>query len=130
MPCPLLFPTAHFQVLEITYSNGSRKILYSKDLASGAIIENIVNRAKFLAVKDLIEKGKKGISIDHIFTAMTLEFEENEDLPSNSNPAEWYRIIGKGGERVIRIRSLRGDNKTEMTRRTKTQKKIDVETLK
>lgn len=122
--------TPENELLEITYSNGSRKILYSKDLASGAIIENIVNRAKFLAVKDLIEKGKKGISIDHIFTAMTLEFEENEDLPSNSNPAEWYRIIGKGGERVIRIRSLRGDNKTEMTRRTKTQKKIDVETLK
>jgi len=122
--------TPENELLEITYSNGSRKILYSKDLASGAIIENIVNRAKFLAVKDLIEKDKKGISIDHIFTAMKLEFEENEDLPSNSNPAEWYRIIGKGGERVIRIRSLRGDNKTEMKRRKKPQKKINVDTLK
>jgi proteasome-associated ATPase len=122
--------TPENELLEITYSNGSRKILYSKDLASGAIIENIVNRAKFLAVKGLIEKGKKGISIDHIFTAMKLEFEENEDLPSNSNPAEWYRIIGKGGERAVRIRSLRDDNKKEMTRRKKPQKKIDVDTLR
>jgi proteasome-associated ATPase len=117
------------ELLEITYSDGNRKILYSKDLASGAIIENIVNRAKFLAVKDLIEKGKKGINIDHILTAMKLEFKENEDLPSSSNPAEWYRIIGKGGERVVRIRSLRGKHKAEMARRKKPRKTVQIDTL-
>ena len=116
--------------MEITYSNGSKKILYSKDLASGAIIENIVNRAKFLAVKDLIEKNQKGISIDHIFTAMKLEFEENEDLPSNSNPAEWFKIIGSGSERVIRIRSLRDEYKANMAKRKKERKTVKVDTLK
>ena len=114
------------ELMEITYSDGSKKILYLKDLASGAIVENIVNRAKFLAVKDLIEKGKKGISIDHIFTAMQTEFKENEDLPSNSNPAEWYRIIGKGGERVIRIRSLQGSGKAEAERRKKPRETVKV----
>lgn len=94
------------ELIEITFADGSRKTLYTKDLCSGAIIENIVNRAKYLAVKDLIGKGHKGISRDHIITALRTEFEENEELPSNSNPTEWYRIIGKGGERVIRIRSL------------------------
>ena len=118
------------ELLEITYSNGSKKILYSKDLASGAIIENIVNRAKFLAVKDLIEKNQKGISIDHIFTAMKLEFEENEDLPSNSNPAEWFKIIGSGSERVIRIRSLRDEYKANMAKRKKERKTVKVDTLK
>ena len=118
------------ELLEITYSNGSKKILYSKDLASGAIIENIINRAKFLAVKDLIEKSQKGISIDHIFTAMKLEFEENEDLPSNSNPAEWFKIIGSGSERVIRIRSLRDEYKAEMARKKKQRKTVNVDTLK
>jgi proteasome-associated ATPase len=118
------------ELLEITYADGSRKILYSKDLSSGAIIENIVNRAKFLAVKDLIEKGKKGIGIDHILTAMKLEFKENEDLPSNSNPAEWYRIIGKGGERVVRIRSLGSVHQEEKQRRKKTRKTVDVDALK
>jgi proteasome-associated ATPase len=117
-------------LMEITYSDGNRKILYSKDLASGAIIENIVNRAKFLAVKDLIEKGNKGISIDHIYTAMKMEFMENKDLPSNSNPAEWYRIIGKGGERVVRIRSLRGEHEAEMTRRKKPRQTVEVDNLK
>lgn len=94
------------ELIEITFADGSRKTLYTKDLCSGAIIENVVNRAKYLAVKELIGKGRRGISLDHIITALRAEFEENEELPSNSNPAEWYRIIGKEGERVIRIRSL------------------------
>jgi proteasome-associated ATPase len=94
------------ELLEITFADGNRRILYTKDLCSGAIIENIVNRAKYLAVKTLISDGCKGIRLDHLMQALRTEFEENEELPSNSNPAEWYRIIGKGGERVIRIRSL------------------------
>lgn len=95
---------ARNQLLEVTFADGSRKLLYYKDLCSGAIIENIVNRAKFMAVKELIRGGRKGIRMDHLIQAIHDEFKENEDLPSSSNPAEWYRIIGKGGERVIRIR--------------------------
>ncbi|MCF8126915.1 MAG: proteasome ATPase [Deltaproteobacteria bacterium] len=114
------------EFLEITYADGTRKILYLKDLASGAIIENIVNRAKFLAVKSLIESGRKGISIDHISQALRAEFKENEDLPSNTNPAEWHRIIGKGGERVVRIRSLQGDNAVETERKKKPRHTVKV----
>jgi proteasome-associated ATPase len=102
----LYSPKSENELVEITFADGSRKILYTNDLCSGAIIENIVNRAKYLAVKDLIDKGRKGITLDHILQALHAEYQENEDLPSNANPAEWYRIIGKGGERVIRIRSL------------------------
>ncbi len=94
------------ELIEITFADGVRKSLYAKDLCSGAIIENIVNRGKYSAVKDLIGKGNKGIGLEHLLQALREEFEENEDLPSNSNASEWYRIIGKGGERVIRIRSL------------------------
>ncbi|MGC8492065.1 MAG: proteasome ATPase [Syntrophobacteraceae bacterium] len=96
------------ELLEITYADGARKILYMKDFASGAIIENIVRRAKFFAVKALVERGEPGISLEHLLTGLRREFRENEDLPSNTNPAEWYRIIGRGGERVVRIRSLLG----------------------
>jgi proteasome-associated ATPase len=99
--------TPENELFEITFADGNHKTLYCKDLCSGAIIANIVNRAKFLAVKDLVENGRKGITDEHISRALRAEFEENEDLPSNSNPAEWYRIIGKSGERVIRMRSLR-----------------------
>jgi proteasome-associated ATPase len=94
-------------------------------MSSGAIIENIVNRAKYLAVKDLIGKKPKGISLDHIIRALRTEFEENEELPSNSNPAEWYRIIGKGGERVIRIRSL-VEQREERRRARKKQQTVEV----
>jgi proteasome-associated ATPase len=94
------------ELFEITYANGSQKILYLQDFSSGAIIANIVSRAKFAAVKDLIETGEKGIRLEHLLEAMRTEYRENEDLPSSSNPAEWFRIIGKGGERVIRVRSL------------------------
>jgi proteasome-associated ATPase len=110
------------ELLEITFADGNRKILYTKDLCSGAIIENIVNRAKYLAVKELIGTGLKGISIDHLIRALRAEFEENEELPSNSNPAEWYRIIGKGGERVIRIRSL----VEQRAQRKKNQKSVET----
>jgi len=116
---------AENELLEITFADGNRKILYTKDLCSGAIIENIVNRAKYLAVKELIGKGQRGISLDHIIKALRTEFEENEELPSNSNPAEWYRIIGKGGERVIRIRSMR-EQRAERKRSLKKQETIDV----
>jgi proteasome-associated ATPase len=101
------------ELLEIFYADGSKKILYMKDFSSGAIIENIVSRAKFEAVKALIDKGKRGITYEFLVNSLKEEYKENEDLPSNTNPAEWYRIIGKGGERVIRIRSLLGDEKKE-----------------
>jgi len=101
--------------IEITYADGRRKRLYLSDLASGAIIANIVNRAKFAAVKARIQDGRKGIDMDDIFMAQRTEFEENEELPSNTNPAEWYRIIGKGGERVVRIRTLQGETKDSVS---------------
>lgn len=96
------------ELIEVTYADGSNKILYMKDFSSGAIIENVVRRAKFLAVKALVDKGEGGISLQHLLAAIRQEYGENEDLPNNTNPAEWYRIIGKGGERVVRIRTLMG----------------------
>lgn len=119
-------PKPENEFLEITYADGNRKILYLKDFASGAIIENIVNRAKLSAVKDLIEKGKKGISVEHLLDAVRQEYKENEDLPSNTNPAEWYRIIGKGGERVIRMRSLLGRALAEAERKKMPKETVEV----
>lgn len=94
------------ELFEITFADGSQRILYRRDFSSGAIIANIVNRAKFAAVKDLIATGRKGIGLGHLLAAMQAEFQENEDLPGSTNPAEWARLIGQRGERVIRVRSL------------------------
>ena len=114
------------EFLEITYADGTRTVLYLKDFASGAIIEQIVSRAKLMAVKDLIKKGEKGIKLDHLLRALREEYEENEELPSNTNPSEWYRIIGKGGERVIRIRSLFRKDQERMCSEKKAEEVVEL----
>jgi proteasome-associated ATPase len=92
--------------LEVTYANGDKEVLYFKDFNSGAMIENIVARAKKMAIKDFLESGHKGIRITHLLTACVDEFKENEDLPNTTNPDDWARISGKKGERIVYIRTL------------------------
>mgnify|MGYP003289167718 CR=1 FL=1 len=92
--------------LEVTYANGDKEILYFKDFNSGAMIENIVNRAKKVAIKRFLQTGRKGIVAADLFTAVTDEFKENEDLPNTTNPDDWARISGKKGERIVYIRTL------------------------
>lgn len=92
--------------LEVTYANGDKEVLYFKDFNSGAMIENIVARAKKMAVKDLIESGVRGLRMQHLLSACLDEFKENEDLPNTTNPDDWARISGKKGERIVYIRTL------------------------
>jgi proteasome-associated ATPase len=92
--------------LEVTYANGDKEILYFKDFNSGAMIENIVRRAKKVAIKRFLETSNKGIRADDLFTAVTDEFKENEDLPNTTNPDDWARISGKKGERIVYVRTL------------------------
>ncbi|MEI8080759.1 MAG: proteasome ATPase, partial [Actinomycetes bacterium] len=92
--------------LEVTYADGDKEILYFKDFNSGAMIENIVARAKKSAIKDFLETGQKGIRVSHLLAACVDEFQENEDLPNTTNPDDWARISGKKGERIIFIRTL------------------------
>ncbi|KNX37070.1 ATPase AAA [Luteipulveratus halotolerans] len=92
--------------LEVTYAGGDKEILYFKDFNSGAMIQNIVDRAKKMAIKDQITTGSKGIRIDHLLRSCVDEFKENEDLPNTTNPDDWARISGKKGERIVYIRTL------------------------
>jgi proteasome-associated ATPase len=92
--------------LEVTYANGDKEVLYFKDFNSGAMIENIVARAKKMAIKEFLETGQKGIRVAHLLLACVDEFSENEDLPNTTNPDDWARISGKKGERIVYIRTL------------------------
>ncbi len=92
--------------LEVTYQNGDKEILFYKDFASGAMIENIVRRAKKLAIKRVIAGGAKGVSTADLLAAITQEYKEHEDLPNTTNPDDWARISGKKGERIVFIRTL------------------------
>ncbi|WP_018156121.1 proteasome ATPase [Demetria terragena] len=92
--------------LEVTYAGGDKEILYFKDFNSGAMIENIVGRAKKMAIKDQITTGVKGLRVEHLLRSCVDEFKENEDLPNTTNPDDWARISGKKGERIVYIRTL------------------------
>ena len=98
--------TEENRFLEVTYANGDKEVLYFKDFNSGAMIENIVARAKKMAIKDFLETGQKGLRLSHLSTACIDEFKENEDLPNTTNPDDWARISGKKGERIVYIRTL------------------------
>lgn len=95
--------------LEVTYANGDKEILYFKDFNSGAMIENVVARAKKLAIKRYLDEGQKGIKAEDLSLAIRDEFKENEDLPNTTNPDDWARISGKKGERIVYVRTLIGD---------------------
>jgi proteasome-associated ATPase len=103
--------------LEVTYANGDKETLYFKDFNSGAMIENIVDRAKKMAIKDFLDHGQKGLRVQHLLAACVDEFKENEDLPNTTNPDDWARISGKKGERIVFIRTLvQGKQGTEAGR--------------
>jgi proteasome-associated ATPase len=98
--------TEENRFLEVTYANGDKEVLYFKDFNSGAMIQNIVDRAKKMAIKDFLDHDQKGLRISHLLQACVDEFKENEDLPNTTNPDDWARISGKKGERIVFIRTL------------------------
>jgi proteasome-associated ATPase len=98
--------TEENRFLEVTYANGDKETLYFKDFNSGAMIQNIVDRAKKMAIKDLLTSGQRGLRMHHLQAACVDEFRENEDLPNTTNPDDWARISGKKGERIVYIRTL------------------------
>ena len=94
------------QFLEVTYSNGDKEVMYFRDFASGAMIENVVRRAKKLAIKREISGGARGIVTSDLLASVRQEFKEHEDLPNTTNPDDWARISGKKGERIVFVRTL------------------------
>ena len=109
--------------IEVTYNRGERETLYFKDFASGAMIENIVDRAKKMAIKRLIDsEGKeKGITFDDLDMAIQEEYKENEDLPNTTNPDDWAKISGRKGDRIVNIKALTHEQEP---------KRRDVKTVK
>ncbi len=92
--------------LEVTYANGDKEVLYFRDFNSGAMIQNIVDRAKKAAIKSVLDTRQHGLRVQHLLDAIVDEFAENEDLPNTTNPDDWARISGKKGERIVYIRTL------------------------
>ncbi|HEY8201322.1 MAG TPA: proteasome ATPase [Actinomycetota bacterium] len=102
--------------LEVTYANGDKEVLYFKDFSSGAMIENIVRRAKKIAIKRFIATQEQGIRTEDLIKSIHQEYRENEDLPNTTNPDDWAKISGKKGERIVYVRTLVGESKLAETR--------------
>ena len=100
------------QFLEVTYQNGDKEIMYFKDFASGAMIENVVRRAKKLAIKRLLAGGSPGIHLNDLLDSVHQEYREHEDLPNTTNPDDWAKISGKKGERIVFVRTLLSDEES------------------
>ena len=94
------------QFLEVTYQNGDKEVMYFKDFSSGAMIENIVRRAKKLAIKRELGGGPRGIRVQDLLDSIHREYKEHEDLPNTTNPDDWAKISGKKGERIVYVRTL------------------------
>jgi len=106
--------------LEVTYERGGTETLYFRDFASGAMIENIVSRAKESALKRFINDGEKGITYADFSDAIREEYKENEDLPNTANPDDWVKIYGKRGEKILNVRPLMRDDEKRETKTTRT----------
>jgi proteasome-associated ATPase len=101
--------------LEVTYQNGDKEILYFKDFSSGAMIENIVRRAKKEAIKRFLGEGTRGVRSEDLIVSVSQEFKEHEDLPNTTNPDDWAKISGKKGERIVYVRTLVGNGSADKT---------------
>ncbi|GBE21954.1 proteasome-associated ATPase [bacterium BMS3Bbin01] len=100
--------------LEVTYANGDRELLYFKDFSSGAMIQNIVSRAKKEAIKREIAGGPRGLRTTDLLSAIASEFAEHEGLPNTTNPDDWAKVSGRKGERIVYVRTLmRGEDKSK-----------------
>lgn len=102
--------------LEVTYASGDKEVLYFKDFSSGAMIENIVRRAKKIAIKRLIDQNVRGLRLADLIDSIHQEYRENEDLPNTTNPDDWAKISGKKGERIVYVRTLVGESKAAESR--------------
>lgn len=111
--------------LEVTYANGDKEVLYFKDFNSGAMIQNIVDRAKKYAIKSVLETGAPGLRVQHLLDSIVDEFAENEDLPNTTNPDDWARISGKKGERIVYIRTLVTGKNASASRAIDTESNTD-----
>ncbi len=101
-------PTDENRFIEVTYARGERETLFFKDFVSGAMIENIVSRAKKSAIKRFISSDgtDKGMCLEDLKAAIREEYHENEDLPNTTNPDDWAKISGRKGEKIVNIRAL------------------------
>ena len=105
---------AHFakvprnEFLEIVYRSGKKERLYRGDLASGAIIAAVVERAKGLAIRRAIHtKEDTKITRQDLLAALESEYAENDVFPPSDISEEWLKLTDLDPENVVRLSPVR-----------------------
>lgn len=70
--------------ISVDLENGVSRWLFRGDFLSGAVIRNIVDQAKKLAIKSYLSTGAEGISTEHLLEAVRAEFEDQVEVPQAS----------------------------------------------
>lgn len=98
------------EFMEVGYLDGRTEMLHLRDFVSGAMLANVVDRAKKFAIKSLLASGERGMTTEHLLQAITAEITENQDLPSTADPDQWIRASGRKGDRVASLRVVWKDH--------------------
>ncbi|WP_369699564.1 proteasome ATPase [Nesterenkonia sp. Act20] len=102
-----LFPQTQQARLRLIHADGTSTPFQAADFMSGAVLSNIVDRAKKAAIKDFLGSGtdpaQKGLTLDHLFDAAEEELRDQEDLVNTSDPQAWSRVVGASSSPVVRI---------------------------
>lgn len=96
------------QFLEVVYRSGKRDVLHRGDLASGAIIASVVERAKSLAIKRAITSGEETqLTREDLINALNLEYAENDLFPATDITEDWLKLTDFDPENVIKLGPVR-----------------------
>lgn len=98
--------TDETKFLEVALRSGRTESLHFGDLTSGALIDNIVQRAKEAAIKRAIADGdveKAGVSEEDLLEAVRSEYRENEVFPPTDSVEDWLKLLDYDPENVVRV---------------------------
>ncbi len=102
------------EFLKVYMRNGQSETLYFKDLASGALLKSIVDRAKDYAIKRAIAdpKADVGVSLPDLIEAAKQEYRENEIFPQSDSQEDWLQLLDYPAENVASVKPI-GTNRGE-----------------
>ena len=97
--------TEETKILTVSLRSGRQEALHCGDLASGALIDNIVQRSKEMAIKRAIADGEAGAGLraQDLIDAIEKEYRENEVFPPSDSVEDWLKLLDYDPENVVRV---------------------------
>lgn len=111
--------TKETEFLKVSHRNGKDETLYFRDMMSGAILENIVDRAKDVAIRRAIADREilHGVSLEDLKAAAKQEFKENEIFPKSDSVEDWLQLLDIAPENVAAVRPVGRNRGEELARK-------------